>query len=86
MQKPINDCYIIAVNQDNTYPVTRESHTVDDVVRPEVQPGLSYLTLGDVVPDGHIIPRNIVSLYRTSRTWGSISTYTWQQLSQKFVW
>lgn len=89
--KPTNEYYVIAVNADNTYPITRESHEVEGEPSPEVEPD-AFLTTGYVIPDGHIIPYKkkepepIRSLYRTGKTWGDIADLTWGQVSERFVW
>lgn len=90
---PDNKNYVIAVNADGTYPSTRESQMIGDVVMPEIQSG--YLTTGQVYPDGQIVPHEMPtppppptgqSLYYTETTWGYVSTLTWQQVNDDHTW
>jgi len=84
MSGPTNEYYIVAVNQDGSYPLERTSHIKHGQSHPEVQKG--YLTTAHVIPDGQIIPHTNSSLYFGGWTWADIEDMLWQDVYDTFVW
>ncbi len=93
MKKPTNKFYYVAVNHtddpDEMYPLKEESHETDDgVLTPEVIKG--YITSAYVIPDGQVIPEEFhptpKSLYILQLRWGDLSTLTWQQTHDTYLW
>lgn len=84
MSGPSNTHYIVAVNQDDSYPLARTSHVKKGLPHPEVQQG--YLVTADVVPDGQILPNIIRSLYLSGKLWDDIKDMTWQEVYDHYTW
>lgn len=84
MKKNMNTSYIVAINPDGTYPLSREGAMIGDKETSYVQSG--SIVAADAVTDGQIIPRVRKSLYYTSTTWADIQDKTWQYVKDRYLW
>lgn len=85
MKGPTNTKYIVAVNEDGSYPLLRTSHMKNGHSHAEVQEG--YLVEATVIPDGHIVPGEISnSLFLSHKKWLDIQGLTWQQVHDRWTW